>query len=479
MLDRLGALAELALNLTEVDENRRARLQIFFVGDLESPRQASDGVVDPAFGSRRHGLIVDLSHLRSIRGFRSFRLWHRQPSEFRGITTALRDSYSIDSWNLTPRESRGVVEPLAVASPGDRGARRAEKLGVEPNLNIPAPIASEHGAKQIAPLGTIFHELSTERRKASMYSERTTFGLALSVLVLWLGLTPSQSVAQSGGLRYSIAVADFKNQSGWRGQFDLGQDLGIVLTDRLQESERFIVIGESSMRALALEEQDLAASGRAAAGAKAPATGHLATAQLLVRGAITHVQHDTASDSGGVDLGGLEVGGKRRKTEINITFYIVDTSTGQVLASRNVVGEASKRNFRFRLRSRNGTESRFGTERDDNLMSALTEAADQAVDWMAERLEKLPWQGSIVRVDGQTVWINRGTREGLREGEVLVVGPLDTIRDPSTGEVLGQIVENEVARLEVTSVEEKLGFCRVVSGDPGAIRSGLPVTFPK
>ena len=56
------------------------------------------------------------------------------------------------------------------------------------------------------------------------------------------------------------------------------------------------------MRGAALDEQDFAASGRTAGGKKAPATGQMTPAQLLVKGAITHVQGDTGGAGGGIGV---------------------------------------------------------------------------------------------------------------------------------------------------------------------------------
>jgi curli biogenesis system outer membrane secretion channel CsgG len=104
---------------------------------------------------------------------------------------------------------------------------------------------------------------------------------------------PVQAEEASGGLRYSITVTKFDNQSGWSGQWNLGDAWDTVLTDMLNQTGRFIVLGESDMRGAAMDEQDFAASGRTAGGKKAPVTGQMTPAQLLVKGAITHVQGDT------------------------------------------------------------------------------------------------------------------------------------------------------------------------------------------
>src|SRR5436305_11075802 len=132
--------------------------------------------------------------------------------------------------------------------------------------------------------------------------------LLLSLLCLSM-LAATSAFAQTGGLRYSITVTKFDNAAGWSGHFDIGDAWGTVLTDLLTQTGKFIVLGEKDMRAEALNEQDFAASGRTAGGKKAPVTGQMTPAQLLVKGKITHVQDDTAGGGGGIAVHGIRLGG--------------------------------------------------------------------------------------------------------------------------------------------------------------------------
>ena len=162
--------------------------------------------------------------------------------------------------------------------------------------------------------------------------------ILVTAIAAVLASVPAAAQEATGGLRYSITVTKFENQAGWQGYWDIGDAWGTVLTDMLNQSGKFIVLGESDMRAAALDEQDFAASGRTAGGAKAPVTGQMTPAQILVKGAITHVQGDTAGADGGIRIKGFKVGGGGGKGEVNATVYLVDSTTGQVLASTNVVG---------------------------------------------------------------------------------------------------------------------------------------------
>ncbi len=297
----------------------------------------------------------------------------------------------------------------------------------------------------------------------------------LGMLALALGLA-SVAAAQTGGLRYSVTVSKFENRAGWSGQWEIGDAWGTILTDLLNQTGKFIVLGEKDMRQEAMAEQDFAASGRAAGGAKAPATGQMTPAQLLVKGAITHVQDSTAGGRGGIAIGGVRLGGAGGKGEVNATIYIVDSTTGQVLASKSVTGVSTRKGLDVGY-SGAGWGANAGGYQKDNVGKAVTAACKEAVDFMVAQLPKIPWTATVAQVAGGKVYVNRGSREGVSEGQEFVVGEANVVRDPDTGEILDQSV-NEVARLQVGQVKEKLSICTVKSGNAGGVRKGMMVKQP-
>ena len=139
--------------------------------------------------------------------------------------------------------------------------------------------------------------------------------------LVMLGMVAVSAAVFAGGsnLRYSIQVTKFENKANWRGQWELGHAWGTIFTDQLVQSGRFIVLGEADMRGAAMQEQDLAATGRMAGGKKAPKMGRMTPAQLLVKGAITHVQ-ETKGGGGGFGFRGITVGGDAGSAEINVTI---------------------------------------------------------------------------------------------------------------------------------------------------------------
>lgn len=278
-----------------------------------------------------------------------------------------------------------------------------------------------------------------------------------------------------GGLRYSITVSKFENRAGWSGQWDIGDAWGSVMTDALQGSGKFIVLGEKDMRGEAMREQDLAESGRMAGGKKAPKTGQMTPAQLLVKGEITHVQSSTTGGGGGLNFKGIRLGGATDTAEINATIYVVDSQTGQVKASTKVVGKAGRKglNVGYSGSALGGLGGDFDGFKKDNVGKACEDAVAQAVEFLIKQLDKIPWEGSVVSANKGKIIINRGSREGVAVDQSFIVGKLEVITDPDSGEVLDSSV-TKVATIKATTVKEKISICEDVSnGDK--IEKGMSV----
>ncbi len=290
----------------------------------------------------------------------------------------------------------------------------------------------------------------------------------LCVLILpvsWVVAESTIPAPPAGNLRYSITVTKFKNEAGWHGRWSVGDGMQTVMTNLLQKSGWFIVLGDGEMRKAAMAEQDFAASGRTAQGKKTAKIGRMTPAQLLVRGSITHVQDDTGSGGGGLSFQGFSIGGSAGKAEMNVTIYLVDSETGQVKASTDVVGVSGKRGFTvgYHGSALGGLGGNFGGSEKDNVGKALEDAVGQAVLFLIKQLDGIPWEGSVVMVKGDKIIINRGKREGVEVGREFRVGSVDVLVDPDTGEVLDSEM-TEVGTIKVTKTKEKISYCAPVSG---------------
>ena len=276
---------------------------------------------------------------------------------------------------------------------------------------------------------------------------------------------PTAPGAAKSNLRYSITVSKFANEAGWGGRWDIGDGFTTIMTDALQTSGNFIVLGDAEMRGAAMAEQDFATSGRVAGGKKAPATGQMTPAQLLVRGSITHVQDSTTGGEGGLNFKGISIGGGKDNAEVNITIYLVDSRTGQVKASTKVVGKSAKKGARigYSGSALGGLTGGAGGHANDNVGKACEDAVAQGVAFLTSQLESIPWQASIALAKGEKIAINRGTRDGVSVGMKFDVGETEEIIDEDTGDVLDSSMET-VGSLEVSEVKEKLAYCKALSG---------------
>jgi len=114
---------------------------------------------------------------------------------------------------------------------------------------------------------------------------------------------------------------------------------------------------------------------------------------------------------------------------------------------------------------------------NDNVRTAIDNAVEDAISWMVGQLDSIPWRGTVVLVSENMIYINRGRREGVSEGQTFTVGEATVVRDPDTGEVL-DTSRNELARVRAEEVGEKVAICSVVSGSASRIERGMAVHVP-
>ena len=277
-------------------------------------------------------------------------------------------------------------------------------------------------------------------------------------------LTAFSALAGGSNLRYSIQVNKFENKANWRGRWELGDAWGTIFTDQLVQSGRFIVLGEADMRGAALQEQDLAATGRMAGGKKAPKMGRMTPAQLLVKGAITHVQ-ETKGGGGGFGFKGITIGADGGSAEINITIYLVDTTTGQVKASKSVIGKSGKKGLSlgYHGSALGGLTGDLGGFMKDNMGKAASDACNQALEFLVAQLDSIPWEGSVALAKADKLIINRGTRDGVAVGMQFDIGKVEEVVDEDTGEVLDSDMK-KLGTVTVTEVKEKVAYTTPLEG---------------
>jgi curli biogenesis system outer membrane secretion channel CsgG len=284
----------------------------------------------------------------------------------------------------------------------------------------------------------------------------------LLIIVLGVSLSPwLQPDSHGATLKKTIAVSRFENKSNWRGQWALDDGMADQLTEALVHSENFVVLERQTLGDV-LAEQNLAASDRAAK-SKTAQTGKIIPAQILVAGAITEFEESSAGGAGGLKVGKLKLGGKGKMAHVGLIIRLIDTTTGEILDSQRVEGKAKSGALDFATRIKNVS---FGSAafKKTPLGKATQQAIDNAVAYVISKSEGLPFEGKIVTVKGNKIYLNVGERNGVQGGDsFLVYRQGEKIVDQDTGEVLGS-EEEQIGVVRVSQAKEKFSTATQVQG---------------
>ncbi len=293
---------------------------------------------------------------------------------------------------------------------------------------------------------------------------------AAAAIVL-AGAAPALAQAPSG-LKHTVAVDQFGAAELTQGAA-AGDSLTAMLTDELIADGHFIVVERQGLGAIQTEQQ----LGQGAATGGAPAkTNQLIGASLLVRGAVTKFNANAGGSS--MSLGGfsgagglLGAGGgvKSNKATMEISLRLIDTTTGQVLATALGQGSASSHDVNAGLtNNRTGGTLGADTFRATPIGKAAQDAIHIAVGKLAAGLGNVPWTALVVDNRAGVIYINAGADQNVQPG--LTMGAYhkgEVITDPGTGAVL-DVAMDKVGVIQVDTVKEKLSLAHVVSGNAPA-----------
>lgn len=91
-----------------------------------------------------------------------------------------------------------------------------------------------------------------------------------------------------------------------------------------------------------MAELDLQNSNRTAQASQVAATGKIRSAKYLASGAITEASYNTSGDKGGIRIKGFKLGAKSDKATIVAVIKLIDSTSGEVVASKRLRGEAGE-----------------------------------------------------------------------------------------------------------------------------------------
>ncbi|MCX7824116.1 MAG: hypothetical protein N2689_00980 [Verrucomicrobiae bacterium] len=276
------------------------------------------------------------------------------------------------------------------------------------------------------------------------------------------GIAQAQQAGGMTGIKKRIAVTKFENKSNYQGQVELGTGFADSLADALIKTGRFIVVERQEIKNV-MQEQDFAVSGRTAETTTGPKIGQILTAQIQITGSITHVETQASGGGQSFGFGPVRLGRSGGTATVTIALRIIDTTTGQVLDSQQIKGVAKKSGLSIGF-----SDGHFSGGMSDlkktPLGDAVIDAINQAVNIITSRLEQVPWQGRIVKAEGDKIFINAGSNFGIRVGDRFTCyKPGQPLVDPDTGLNLGS-KDTKYGQIEVVDVQEKFSVCKPVGG---------------
>ncbi len=273
--------------------------------------------------------------------------------------------------------------------------------------------------------------------------------------------TVSLPMARAATLKKIVAVSRFDNKTAYS-QATIGNGMADQLTDALMQSGQFTVMERQNIKDV-IKEEDFANSGRVQK-SKSAQTGKLVSAQILVQGTITEFENNSSGSAKGIGFGGFHVGNSHQEAHIGLIIRLIDTTTGEVLASQRVEGKAESGGMKLGV---NMGAVQYGSS-DFNktpMGKAVQEAIDNAVALIADKLKDVPFQAHVVKVNSDREFlISGGSKVGESEGAVFTMYSVgESLVDPDTGEQLGAELTKK-GTIKVTKVEEK--YAKATSDTP-------------
>lgn len=262
------------------------------------------------------------------------------------------------------------------------------------------------------------------------------------------------------GPKHTICVGEFRASSGCRMPHDL--NFQTRLQTALASCGRFKVVNRTTLQSV-LREQGLGASGAANANPGTVQQGRLRQAAFIAEGMITSVSYDTGDSRSGIKVKGLDIRTGSQSARVAITLNVSDSTSSDIVASTEIVGEAKSSNFGIGLHG-SGNGGGVGGRSRTPLDDAFDACISNAVVYIAAQLQgvtsyaegrKVPVVVAKVYQDRKMVGIKPGARAGVAVGqEVQFAGPKDELG----------FATGETSVLKVVAVNEEFAQCELISG---------------
>jgi hypothetical protein len=162
-----------------------------------------------------------------------------------------------------------------------------------------------------------------------------------------------------------------------------------------------------------------------------------------------------------------------------VEIRLVDAHTGYVFFSATGTGEASTESGEI---AGYGSKANYDSTLNDRAIGA---AISDVLSALITKLEERPWRTDILKVDGRTVYISGGSRQGIKVGDVMsIMQQGETVVSAQSGFRIA-LPAKRVGVVRVVSLfgdnESNEGaVCELVSGGAeGTSKAALYVTVEK
>ncbi len=195
------------------------------------------------------------------------------------------------------------------------------------------------------------------------------------------------AMAQSSRPAVALLDFDYASLNHWWGNQDIGKGIADLVVDGLVEDGSYRVIERKRLDAI-LAEQNFSNSDRAdPSAAKTAQIGKALGVKYLIVGSITKFGMESKStgiSGGGWGYGGFgvgDVGTKKGKATVAITARMIDTTTGEIMASTKGEGTSSRSGLLLggAVPHAGGSISFGSSEFRDTVLGEATEAAVKQV----------------------------------------------------------------------------------------------------
>ena len=249
--------------------------------------------------------------------------------------------------------------------------------------------------------------------------------------------------------RGSLTVLPFKAVSSAR---ELGDILTNQLMADLSDNASVFLVDRSNIKDI-LDEQGLGKTGVIAKNT-AVQMGRVQGVDYLLTGGVFSPQNIP-----------LRKGMKAPVTRFNVSWKLLDTTTGQIL-----LADTNSRDMPKTMVKKDG--KRVWVTPPDAAGTALTGISHDISQSIQQRLVQCVDAVHVAFIDGSTIYIDGGSSKNIRVDDVFsIVQDGAAIRDPRSGKFLGY-QQKVLCRIRIEHVDAELSYGRVSAGSSDRVKIG-------